>query len=599
MKKTLFFGFMLASLCIPAQIIVNESFEGVSLPSGFSSFHNSTLSGTRTPSFGTFSGTPCLGGRAVSMNLYGRAITNSWYLVYSSNNSNGSDLSYSFQYLAKPYENTQRVEGSFEVEYSVDNGVSWNSLVSPTTISEAHGVSIPCTSVSGTIPGSEIPVGSSFKIRIHSVGEASADYYMGIDNFRLEQAVSGRPSCTTITAPADGSTVNSIVPTIVYGSVPEVAEYKISLGTTPGGTDILNNVSNGQLLQYPVPASAGLQFNTQYYVTVTPSNSAGDANGCQSISFNTGMPSCPSGNVVAINGNEATLSWEAVQGALGYRVSMGSTPGGSDILDNHDVGNVLSYTPSVTLTSATTYYYTVNSYAGSYTSQGCTENTFVSNPPPPVNDACSTALVVNNFPYSYRQIDAAGTTNNAGVISVCNTGMNDGVWYKFVGDGNQHTVSVTDVTPRFDPKLQVYSGDCSSLVCIVSRDTGMGGQNESVTFATVAGTEYYVNVGHYSGFQDFPEAPFTINITRNILSTSEVSNDRKKVTFTPNPFVDEVQFYGVDVVYVSVIDAVGRTVKMVEVNKNIVNLADLKAGMYVFLLQHKDGTTSTVKAIKR
>lgn len=601
MKKTLLSGFMLASFCASAQIFVNESFEGTSLPPGFGSFRNASNTNPASPNFSTAAGPACVGSRAVNRNLWGTGTSNSfWYLVYSSTNSNGTDLSYSFEYLAKPYDATSRIEGAIEVQYSVDGGASWTTSTPPISISEATGVSVSCTTVSGVIPGANIPTGSDFKIRIYSYNEPLGDYFMGIDNFTLQQVVSAVPSCTTVSSPSNGQVVNNLAPTIQYSRVADALSYKISVGTTPGGTDILNNVNNGQLLSYTIPASANLQYNTSYYVTVTPTNTLGDAAGCQSVQFNTGIPSCPvvASAITAVD--SVTLTWSPVLGADGYRVSIGSTPGGTDILNNQDVGNVTTYQPSTNgMSSATTYYYTVNAYSGVYTSQSCTEASFLFNPAPPANDDCSNALLVNNFPYTYTQVDAVAATNNAGFISVCSSGMNDGVWYKFVGDGTSHTITVDGVQSSFDPKIQVYSGSCSSLSCIVSRDTSGSGGSESVLLQTTSGVEYYVNVGHYSSYTDSPEGVFTINITRQGLSTSEVGNKAKTLMVSPNPFVDNVNFYGLDVKSVSVIDASGRTVKTLEVSQNTVDLADLKSGLYVLLLQHKDGTTSTVKVIKK
>lgn len=598
MKKALLSGFMLASFCVPAQILLHESFEGTTLPPDFGSFYRSNLTGTRTPVFGSAAGAPCDGSKLASLNLRGTAVTNAWYLVYSSNSSNGTDLSYSFQYAAKPY-GTSRVEGNLEVQYSSDDGATWHTAGSSISISEAPGVAVPCTTVSGVIPGSQIPAGANFKIRIYSNSEVGVDYYMGIDNLKLEQVVSTLPSCVDVTFPSNNAVINNIVPVVNYNSVSNASSYKISLGTTPGGTDIINNVNNWRSLSYGIPLSAGLQFNTTHYLTVTSVNPMGDSVGCQSVSFNTGMPSCPVTRPATFTAGNVNLHWNAVSGASGYTVSMGSSPGATDLIDNQDVGNVVTYQPNVTLNPATTYYFTVKSYHGSYTSQGCTESMFISNPLPPANDACSSALDVNTFPFMYNQLDAVAATNNGGFMNVCSSPANDGVWYKFIGDGSSHTITVSNVASNFDPELQVYSGNCSALTCVVSRDTGLSGQSETVTFSTVAGTEYYVNVAHFSGVTDGAEGPFTISITRASMSTSELSKVAKEVTIVPNPFVDEVQFHGVDVVSISVVDATGRIVKELEVNRNSIHLGDLKSGMYILLLKHKDGTTSTVKAIRR
>ena len=75
----------------------------------------------------------------------------------------------------------------------------------------------------------------------------------------------------------------------------------------------------------------------------------------------TAPPAC-SANVTAVPdaacGNEATvISWDSSVGADGYYLTIGTTAGGSDVLDNEDVGSALSY--DFVGTAGTTYYYSV------------------------------------------------------------------------------------------------------------------------------------------------------------------------------------------------------------------------------------------------
>lgn len=501
MKRILLSGLLLGSVCASAQILVNESFEGTTLPAGFSSFRNENHTSTRSPLYGDKAGTPCDGVKAVYMNLFG-VYSGQWYFVYSSNLSNGTDLNYSFKYLAKKFSSSTIVNGTLSVEYSSDGGNTWMVSVPDISLTD----DIACTAVTGTIPAANIPVGADFKMRIVSKVIGSGEYYMGIDEFSLQQEVVVPPSCTTITAPTDGQVVNIATPVISYNAAGGATAYKISIGTTPGGTDIIDNeISN--FLSYQVPSSANLQHNTTYYATVVPTNAFGDATGCTSISFNTGVP---------------------------------------------------------------------------------------------FNDDCTDALVVSNFPYTYVQTNAVQSTNNAGFLNnICSDGMNDGLWYRFVGDGTQHKVDITDVQDNFDVEVQVYSGSCGAFTCVARKDSGYVGADETVTFQTTAGTEYFINVGHFSPTQDNPEGDFTIHITREQLSTSEVNTKVKGITIAPNPFVDVVRFDGADVKSVVATDVAGRKVAELPVEGNVANLGGLTPGMYVLVLKHKDGSTSSVKAIKK
>ena len=92
-------------------------------------------------------------------------------------------------------------------------------------------------------------------------------------------------------------------------------------------------------------------------------------------------PLCAS-NVVATPdvacGNFAnSITWDATVGADGYYLTIGTSTGASDVLNNADLGNVLSY--SFTGTIGTTYYYTLLPYNGVGPATGCTEMSFTTN----------------------------------------------------------------------------------------------------------------------------------------------------------------------------------------------------------------------------
>ncbi|WP_294328097.1 T9SS type A sorting domain-containing protein [uncultured Chryseobacterium sp.] len=979
MKRILLMCMMALGIGTSAQIIVNEGFEGgTSLPAGWTS---SALPSTTTQSasIGMWtSGTACSGAGMAYRNLYNNVT--SYSLVYSSTASNGLAMDYSFQYAARGFSTTGVVKGNFTAEYSTDGGANWTTLVAPVNLDSPNATPVPCTTLSGTIPAGSIPTGTDFKFRITSNYLSPGDFYLGFDDIKLIQPATTIPECTTLTAPLAGATAVSRTPMLKWNAAPLASGYLLSIGTTPGGTDVMNNVSVGGALNYTIPAANALNYSTTYYAKVTPTNNIGNNTTCGETSFTTLNIGCPSvsspsaggtgvsilptvswtavsgatgykismgttaggtdimngvdvGNVTsytlttplsfntkyyytvnayspnsassgcternfttavlcptvsapssaatsvsvlptitwaaitgatgyriimgtATGGNDImdnvdvgnvttytlttplsfntkyyykviaysgslvgatcsertfttavlcptvsapaaaatgvsilpTITWGAIAGVTGYRITMGTTAGGNDIMDNVDVGNVVTYTlttplsfntkyyykviaysgstvgtacternfttstlcPTVTapgssatgvsvlptftwnaitgatgykismgttsggtdilnnvdvgnvtsytynstpLAFSTKYYYTVTGYAGnltgtsctvrnfttqgacpsvtypadlsdiqplkptikwnpiatatsytltigttaggsdimgnvdvgnvtSYTlttpltpgtkyyykvntttSTGCTERSFTVNAnPAPANDDCAGALVASSFPYTYSQTDGAGSTNGTGFITACSSGSNDGMWFKFTGNGSEITVTAKNTT-AWDHKISVYSGSCGALTCVGTADSALSsvGSIETYTFNSVAGTVYYVNVAYYSSSSDNAEGNFDLNITSNTLSTSEVVTEKvKEIKVYPNPFTDTLNISDISKVQsVSVVDLAGRVVKTIEKPTSQLQLTDLRQGMYLVILNLKDGSRQVVKSIKK
>lgn len=539
-----------------AQIIVNESFEGTALPSGWTSFSNATLTTARTPSYGTLAGTPCAGAKAVYVNNYESTFSTTvqnWFLVYTSTASNATDLNYSFKYLAKGYSTTGAINGTFSVEYSVDGGTTWVNLSPSVTLNSPNATPIACTTVSGVIPAGTIPASANFKLKFNSsVTTASGgDYYMGIDDVQLTQAITSAPSCTTVAAPANAATGVSVTPTISYPASAGTSSYLINLGTTPGGTDVLNAFNNGTSLSYVTPTASPLLYNTMYYVTVSPSNNIGTATGCTESTFTTLNIPCPtvSSPAAAAIGTSLspTITWGAVNGATGYRLTVGTTAGGSDVLNDQDLGSVTSYTFATLLNPSTQYFYTVRSYQGVNVSTACTERNFTTgSTAPPVNDNCSGAVSLTVNPDLACGSVTAGNTLGATMsmaATPCFGAPNDDVWYSFVATSTSHVISLTNVVSTgtvsaTDMYFQVFSGACGSMTSLLCSDDNINTIN-----GLTVGANYYVRVYTYTananGFASFnicvgtlPPPPANDNCTSPTTLTPGASFAQNAITGT-------------------------------------------------------------------
>ncbi|AZB35948.1 T9SS type A sorting domain-containing protein [Chryseobacterium bernardetii] len=454
------------------------------------------------------------------------------------------------------------------------------------------------------------------------------------------------PACTSVMSPANNAVMVPLTSDISWYPSPGATSYKISIGTTPGGSNIVNQQTVTTTSFTP---SSPLSLDTTYYVKVTAVGAGGESSGCAETKFTTTLSSplndeCATAVTLTVNpdmncasktfghtfgATDSSLPVDPCYGeadddvwykftatsashivSLSNMVSIGSEDSYSlqfqvlsgdcstlanVVCSDYDELKVVSG-----LTVGATYYIRVYTDGGAGEAQSF-DICIGTLPPTPVNDDCSGALTASTFPYTYTQSDAAGATNNSGFVEICSNSMNDGTWFKFTGDGTMHHIKVSmPAGSGFDPQIGVFSGACDSLACESTIDSNSAGNAEEISVPTVAGTTYYVNVGHYSGYTDYLEGAFTITINKGTLATSEVSKAKNEIRVYPNPFADILNIAKADQVKsVSVMDISGRLVKTIENPSSTLHLNELKQGLYVVILNMKDGSKQTVKAIKK
>ncbi|WP_160136764.1 T9SS type A sorting domain-containing protein [Chryseobacterium sp. c4a] len=455
------------------------------------------------------------------------------------------------------------------------------------------------------------------------------------------------PACTSLMSPANNAIMVPLSSVISWYPSPGATSYKISIGTTPGGSNIVNQQSVSTTSFTP---AAPFSSDTTYYVRIVAVGAGGQSSGCSETKFSTELSAplndeCTTAITLTVNpdmncGNKtfghtfgATPSNLTIDPCYGeadddvwYKFTATSDTHVISFSNNVSIGSEYSYSlmfqllngdctslASVEcsdyddlkiisgLTPGATYYLRMYTDGGAGQAQSfdiCVGTL----PPTPVNDACSGALTVSTFPYAYTQSDAAGATNNDGIIDTCQDKMNDGTWFTFTGDGSVYDITVSMPTgSTFDPQIGVYSGACGGLSCEKTADNGTAGGTETASVPTVAGTVYYVNVGHYSNYSDQMEGTFTISINKESLGTSEVaSKNKNEIKVYPNPFAEVLNIAKADQVKsVSVLDISGKLVRTIENPSATLHLGDLKQGIYMVVLNMKDGSKKTVKAIKK
>jgi gliding motility-associated-like protein len=216
------------------------------------------------------------------------------------------------------------------------------------------------------------------------------------------------PLCTSLDNPVTGDTNVSISTSLTWRASSNATGYRLFFGTNSEATNILNNVDVGDVLIYNFDSD--LQDNTTFFIKIIPYNEDGNAIGCIEEYFTTEIipPPCTSlkspenGDAnVSVSSN---LSWFPVNQAIGYILSIGTTSSENDILNNVDIGNVLTYNLNSNLPESTEIFVNITPYDDYGKAIGCLEQSFtteiLSTVPPrfftPNNDGQNDRWIVPN-----------------------------------------------------------------------------------------------------------------------------------------------------------------------------------------------------------
>ena len=91
-------------------------------------------------------------------------------------------------------------------------------------------------------------------------------------NFTTEAQPITVPACTAATVPANGATNVGIATNFSWTAVTGATSYTLQIGTVSGTRDIFNQ-DVGNVTTFNLPND--LNYSTQYFVRIIPSNSAG------------------------------------------------------------------------------------------------------------------------------------------------------------------------------------------------------------------------------------------------------------------------------------------------------------------------------------
>lgn len=193
--------------------------------------------------------------------------------------------------------------------------------------------------------------------------------------------------CPTLISPLDGDTDVPVDNLIQWTPVDGIIGYLVSLGTTPGGGEIINRRSSG-LNNFYQP-EVGLPSNTVVYVTISLFLPDAPIKVCPLKIFTTETittpPECtrlasPLNNETGVRVN-TNLKWDFAPGATDYRISIGTSPGNYDIVENELTGNTIFYGFDQNLELDQDYFVLIVPLNENGEASGCIEERFTTGVP--------------------------------------------------------------------------------------------------------------------------------------------------------------------------------------------------------------------------
>ncbi|WP_417799687.1 BspA family leucine-rich repeat surface protein [Tenacibaculum sp.] len=440
------------------------------------------------------------------------------------------------------------------INVSVSTGISWDAVADV----DGYYLSIGTTSggtdivnsevVFGTryVLASDLPEGTTIYVSVipyNSVGSATGCSEISFTTETIPTA----PNCTTITVPTNGATNVSVSTGISWDAVADVDGYYLSIGTTSGGTDIVNSeVVFGT--RYVL--ASDLPEGTTIYVSVIPYNSVGNATGCSEISFTTETVStAPNCTTITVPTNGATnvsvstgISWDAVADADGYYLSIGTSSGGTDIV-NSEVVTGTSYTLASDLPEGTTIYVSVIPYNSVGSATGCSEISFTTETIPtapncttitvPTNGATNVSVSTGISWDAVADVDgyylSIGTTS--GGTDIVNSEVVFGTRYVLASDLPEGTTIYVSVIPynsvgsatgcseiSFTTETIPTAPNCTTITVPTNGATNVS-VSTGISWDAVADVDgYYLSIGTTSGGTDIVNSEVVFG-TRYVLAS--------------------------------------------------------------------------------
>ncbi|SEQ10477.1 T9SS-dependent choice-of-anchor J family protein [Flavobacterium urocaniciphilum] len=318
-------------------------------------------------------------------------------------------------------------------------------------------------------------------------------------------------------------------------------------------------------------------------------------------------PACASNLVATPNacGNFANnLTWDATASANGYYVSVGTTPGGTDVANAVNVGtNSYSFSGTV----STTYYWKVVPYNGAGSATGCTEQSFTTSA---TGCYCPSVPTSNDGTGITSAVVGATTNPIADVTYVDLTAVPE-----MVAQGANTNVQLTfstgytyDINIWIDFNNDFDFDDAGELVKTGIACTAVQPNTVDASFTmplTAPTGPHRMRIGTADDGQVPPNPCYggaygvTLDFVVDTVLGSSSFNASNFVAY-PNPVKDILNLsYSSTINNVRVVNLLGQEVLKSNYNANDVqvNLSSLSAGTYIVNITVED-TVHSIKVIK-
>ena len=285
----------------------------------------------------------------------------------------------------------------------------------------------------------------------------------------------------TLTNPVDGAINVSVNSSISWTPVQGVDGYIISLGTSPGSKDLIADQMIGTVTTFVPPV--GLPSNSTIYVNISLFYSNDPNILCPEQSFSTeNITIPPLCSILAIPQNgegdvpvDVLLEWTRAFYAEGYIINIGTSSGINDIVDNLDVGNLLSYSHPGGLPALTTFYVRILPYNSNGFPTTCFEEIFTTSDISPL-PLCTSLISPQNGESGVtlsRALIWNPVRNATGYRITIGSSLFDDDILSDVDVGNVTTISSINLVPNSDFFVTItpYNDAGKAVTCMTESFT--------------------------------------------------------------------------------------------------------------------------------